>query len=1048
MQFCGDGVVEAGEQCDDGNDNPGDGCDQCMLSTWTATAVIGGNASATAVDLDDPLGVAVDRDGNVYIADTQSERIRRVDAATGIVTTVAGTGDAGYSGDGGAATSAQLDNPRSVAVDGRGTVYIADTMNHCIRQVDASTGVITTVAGTGAQGYSGVGGAATSEQLHLPAGVAIDGLGNLFIADTGNHRIRRVDATTGVITTIAGNGTSGFSGDGGAATSAQLRGPEGLAVDALGTVFIADTQNQRIRRVDAVTGVITTVAGTGIAGHSGDSGAATSAQLDLPLGVGIDGLGTIYIGDTVSARVRKIDATTGIITTVAGNGTLGFGGDGGVATSAELHSNNGVAVDGLGNLFIADAGNSRIRRVDASTSIITTFAGTGAQGYSGDGGLATSVHLASPNDVAVDALGNLYIADTANARIQRVDAMTGIITTVAGDGTVAYGGDGGAATAAQLHSPDGVAIDGLGNLYIADAGNARIRRVDAMTGVITTVVGTGTAGYGGDGGMAISAQIANPLGVALDAVGNLYIADFGNSRVRRVDVTGVITTVAGTGAFAYGGDGGAAISAQINEPSGVAVDGLGNLYIADTNNDRIRRVDVTAIITTVAGSGASGSGGDGGLATSATLFRPFGVTVDEHGNLYIADTDNSRLRRVDATSNIITTVAGNGTIGAGGDGGVAASAQLDDPSGVAVDGLGTIYIADTGNSRIRRVDATTSVITTIAGSIDPEGMGPVGQGHLADPRAIIVTSALTVIAGGSSGTVQERCAAARSRSWPGSVRPQPIAAGQLARFRDATFGTVSGVAYDATAGIIYLTESSANRIQAVTIVDPNDVDTWTIAPIANTAGTPGFADGAAATAMFREPTGLFLDTHQLYIADTGNHVIRMIDLASNLVTTVIGTPATLGFFGDGGAATSALLYRPQALTKCANGLFFIADTGNNRIRRVDAAGTITTVLGDGGAASSGDGGPATTFPIDAPLGVACDALGNLYATSTTTVREIPANDSGVVDGTGPVRTIYGAAPRRTFPSSVTSCLTGIDVVDTMTVLVTDSCTGLLVQLVR
>ena len=277
--------------------------------------------------------------------------------------------------------------------------------------------------------------------------------------------------------------------------------------------------------------------------------------------------------------------------------------------------------------------------------------------------------------------------------------------------------------------------------------------------------------------------------------------------------------------------------------------------------------------------------------------------------------------------------------------------------------------------------------------------------------------------------------------------PQPVATGQLARFQTSSFGTVGGVANDATPRLIYLTESTANRIHAVTIVDPNNPDTWTIAPLANTAGTAGFADGAAATARFRDPTGLLFDGGTLYVADTGNHVIRTIDLATLTVSTVIGTPATLGFAGDGGPAMQALLYQPQAIAKCPDGDLFIADTGNDRIRRVDATGAITTVLGDGIADSSGDGGPASTFPIDAPLALGCDALGNVYATSRTTVREVAANDHGIVDGTGPVLTIYGAPPRTAFPADVTRCLTGLAVVDA-TVQVVDSYTGLLVSLAR
>jgi len=342
-------------------------------------------------------------------------------AAAGDISTIAGTGTGGFSGDGAAATSAQLYNPYGVAVDGGGNVFIADSSNHRVRRVDGGTGLISTIAGTGTPGFSGDGAAATSAQLYYPLGVAVDGGGNVFIADTANHRIRRVDAGTGLISTIAGTGTFGFSGDGAAATSAQLYNPYGVAVDGVGNVFIADTYNHRVRRVDAGTGLISTFAGT-TAGFSGDGAAATSAQLWYPAGVAVDGAGNVFIADTSNHRVRRVDAGSGLISTFAGNGTFGFSGDGAAATGAQLNLPYGVGVDGGGNVFIADYDNHRVRRVDAVTGFISTIAGTGTGGFSGDGGAATGAQLYYPRGVAVDGAGNVYIADTDNHRIRRVDA--------------------------------------------------------------------------------------------------------------------------------------------------------------------------------------------------------------------------------------------------------------------------------------------------------------------------------------------------------------------------------------------------------------------------------------------------------------------------------------------------------------------------------------------------------------------------------------------------------------------------------------------------
>jgi uncharacterized protein (TIGR03437 family) len=352
----------------------------------------------------------------------------------------------------------------------------------------------------------------------------VDSAGNLYIADTNNQSIREV--SNGVISTVAGNQTPGFSGDNGSATSAQLNRPWGVAVDSAGDLYIADAMNQCIREVS--NGVISTVAGTGTHGFSGDNGPATSAQLDNPYGVAVDSAGSLYIADSSNSRIRKVSG--GVITTIAGNGTPGFSGDNGPAASARLAYPQGVAVDSASNLYIADAGNNRIRKV--SNGVIATVAGGGA--FLGDNGPATSAQLDNPEGVAVDSAANLYIADTSNSRIRKVS--NAVISTVAGNGTVGFSGDNGPPTSAQLANPWAVAVDSAGNLYIADYGNNRVRKVS--NGVITTVAGNGTQGFSGDDGPATSAQLDGPFGVAVDRAGNLYIADYFNSRIRILTPTG------------------------------------------------------------------------------------------------------------------------------------------------------------------------------------------------------------------------------------------------------------------------------------------------------------------------------------------------------------------------------------------------------------------------------------------------------------------------------------------------------------------------------
>ncbi len=353
------------------------------------------------------------------------------------------------------------------------------------------------------------------------------------------------------------------------------------------------------------------MAGTGIATFGGDGGPAVDAQVSDPYGVALDGAGNLYIADTGSHRIRKVNSA-GVISTVAGNGTRGSGGDGGAAVDAQLQLPFGVAADGAGNLYIADFHNHRIRKVDAAGDI-STVAGTGTRGYGGDGGAAVNARLDYPYDLALDGAGNLYIADYGNHRIRKMNAA-GNISTVAGNGAAGYGGDGGQAAAAQLSSPTGVAADGAGNLYIADGNNNRIRKVNSA-GVISTVAGNGAADYGGDGGQATAAQLDSPHGVAADGAGNLYVADFNNNRIRKVNAAGVITTVVGTGTRAYGGDGGPAAAARLNRPRDVVMDGSGNLYIAEWGNSRIRKV----------GPPAPPPAGEGPAPEPAALARTLGL---------------------------------------------------------------------------------------------------------------------------------------------------------------------------------------------------------------------------------------------------------------------------------------------------------------------------------------------------------------------------------------------------------------------------------------
>jgi trimeric autotransporter adhesin len=710
-----------------------------LAQQYTISTVAGGAppatpVAATGISIGQPARVATDTAGNVYFS--ASNAVFKVSSG-GTLTLVAGTSRAGYSGDGGLAIKAQLNGPQGIAVDPSGNIYIADSGNNRVRII-TTDGVINTFAGTGLTSNGGPrtyndGNPANTALLKLPKGVALDKNGNVYIADTGDNSIRIV-TTDGIINTFAGDSYPSFAGDTAAAVDAELHSPSDVTVDSSGNVYIADTGNASIRKV-TTDGLINTVAGSQAIGSTGDGAGATKATLLTPISLVVDSSGNIYILENGDGKIRKVDVTSGNISTIAGTGAAGFGGDGGAATSAVMNYPTGLAIDGSSNFYIADALNQRIRKIAGTT--ISTIAGNGVSSFSGNGGAALNAQMNSPQGVAVDAAGNLYIADTGNNVVRKV-GTDGNIVAFAGNGQAGNGGDGGAAASAQLKAPQGVSVDAKGIVYIADSGNARVRKVD-LTGNISNVAGNGTPGYGGDNGSAGTSQLYTPTAVAADAAGNLYIADFNNNRIRKVSTNGTITTVAGNGYAGYSGDGGPATSAQLSLPQGVAVDAAGNLYIADTGNNVIRLVNTTGLISTLAGNGLAGFSGDGGLAIQAQIGNPSSVSVDALGNVYVSD-GSTRIRKI-FPNGLIATIAGNGTVGYSGDGGLATSASLNSPAAVALDASGNAYIADSANNAIRmlvssgyglKVAAVTNGATNQTGSLAPgevvvlygSGLGP------------------------------------------------------------------------------------------------------------------------------------------------------------------------------------------------------------------------------------------------------------------------------------------------------------------------------------
>ena len=577
--------------------------------------------------------------------------------------------------------------------------------------------------------------------------------------------------------------------------------------------------------------IIQTVAGSDFAADGPSALAAIFSQTE---GIAIDGSGTIYIADADDNRVRKINPN-GSIQTVAGTGVAGFAGDGGSSNAAMLSHPYGVAVDAQGNLYIADLGNGRVRKISPGGTIATVAGGgTITPGGNGDGGLATSVQLLEPRNIAVTPDGTLYISDFAAQRVYRV-TPGGILTTLAGTGSAGFSGDGGASQLAQLNSPAGLAFDSTGALYIADSANNRIRRV--YQGIITTVYNvtgpTGIAisptgalyiaasGYLGTQFKAIGG-IPSARDVTLDRSSNVYATT--DQYVYKVTSSGTVTTVAGSGAEPYfAGDNGAATAARLHGPFGLAVDDAGNWYIADTANNRIRKIAPTGIITTIAGTGDAGSKGDNGSATLAQLNGPRSVACDSQHNIYIADSGNNSIRKI-TPGGVIQTVA------------VQLAVALNDPEYVATDSQNSLYIADTGNSRVLKV-ASSGLVSIVMLVLSPSAVTVDGSGNIyvSTPKGI-----LKITPGGALSTVLD-----------GLNSPR----------------------------------------------------------------------GLAVTA-----------TGDLIVADTGANVVRRLS-STGVLSTIAGTGAA-GFSGDGLPASTAQLNSPADLVVDLTGAIWIADSGNNRIRRL------------------------------------------------------------------------------------------------------------------
>jgi hypothetical protein len=630
-----------------------------------------------------PSGVTVDGAGNVYVADTGNHTLRKILPA-GRVATVAGLANSPGSADG-TGGGAQFNKPQKAAADSAGNLYVVDTYNHILRKITPAGMVTTLAGGVGVTGTND--GPGTEARFNYPLGVAEDSTGSVYVADTYNHSIRKV-TPGGVVTTLAG--TPGVSGtNNGTGTAAKFDHPWSLAVGTNGTVYVADCYNHVIRKI-TIAGAVTTFAGK-MSTSGSANGSATSARFYYPVGVAVGSGGTLYVADYENSLIRKI-TSSGTVSTLAG--TAGSSGStNGTGSAARFDQPFDVAADlNSGLVYVADSGNQLIRKI-TSAGVVTTLAGQAVTSGSANGA-GSVARFNIPSGAVVDGNLNVYISDYGNEVVRKI-SLAGVVVTMAGTAGVT-GTNNGTGTAARFNGPAGVAVDGSGNVYVAEYQNHAIRKI-TPAGVVTTLAGRpGT--FGTNNGTGTAARFTNPIGVAVDTSGAVYVGDYGNNAIRKITPLGAVTTLAGL-VGTSGTNDGVGVAARFNQPYDVAVDGSNYVYVADFGNNCIRKVAPDGTVTTLAGlCGTSGS--DDGTNSTARFYNPFGVAVDSAGNLFIGDTGNQLIRKI-TPDGVVTTIGGQvGTSGS--TDGSGSQAQFNSPAGLAVDPNGFVYVTDSGNHTIRK----------------------------------------------------------------------------------------------------------------------------------------------------------------------------------------------------------------------------------------------------------------------------------------------------------------------------------------------------------
>jgi sugar lactone lactonase YvrE len=863
-----------------------------------------------------PSGIASDAAGNLYVADTVNDRIRKITPA-GEVSTIAG-GELGFADDIG--NDAKFNRPYGIARDAAGNLYVTDYRNHRIRKI-TPTGEVSTLAGSEEGFADGVG---SDARFNKPRGIAADAAGNLYVADFGNDRIRKI-TPAGEVSTFAG-GEEGFAD--GVGSDARFASPSGISSDAAGKLYVSDWGNHRIRKITPA-GEVSTLAG----GEEGFAdGVGSDARFNGPNGIAIDAAGNLYVADAGNHRIREI-TPAGEVSTLA-DSEYGFAD--GIGGDAKFHYPVGIASDAVGNLYVTDSGSSRIRKITLAGEV-STFTG-GKYGF-------RRAAFRDPTGIAIDAAGNLYVADTENHRIRKI-TPAGEVSTIAGG---EEGFADGVGSDARFNKPRGIAADAAGNLYVADFGNDRIRKI-TPAGEVSTLAG-GERGFAD--GVGSDARFDHPFGIASDAAGNLYVADSRNHRIRKITPAGEVSTLANSfgrdaifispsgiaidaagnlyvtsiscidkitpsgevSTLAGAGGGfadGIGSDARFRYPKGIASDVAGNLYVADSGNHRIRKlVFVTdpVMVSTLAGGEKDFADGVG---SDAKFRGPVDIAINAAGYLYVADFGNHRIRKISPAGEVSTLAGG----GLGFADGIGSDAEFDSPSGIASDAAGNLYVADFGNHRIRKITPAGEV-STLAGGEEGFADGVGSDARFRRPLGIEIDAAGNLyVADFGNNRIRKITLSGEVSTLAGGESGFADGIGS-----DARFSGPSGIETDA-AGNLYVADIGNNHIRKIT--PAGEVSTLA-------GGEKGFTDGIGNAARFYRPAGIASDAAgDLYVADTFNNRIRKITPAGEVSTLAGG-----GYGFADGIGSDARFSTPRGIAVDAAGNLYVADFWNHRIRKIE-----------------------------------------------------------------------------------------------------------------